>query len=541
MLIDQLRIEWTVNPQYSYGWAVPFVCLGLAWKKWKEAEGTERSAKGEGPGRAGREQGERCRYLLSLVSYWLERKGLGLFALCALLILPVRLILEANPNWRTMEHIFGCSVVGLTLIVIYWAAGLSRLRLFAFPVCLILAAVAWPPSIEIPIVQGFARTNVTTSIELLSLFGIPGIQYGNVIQIGAGMVGVNDACSGVRSFQSSLLVALFLGELYGFGVIRRLVLCLAGAIMAFVFNVCRISVLVWVASRQGVDAINKWHDPAGLTITMVCLIGLWAVGLVMAHRPKRGPAAEGGKALAPAMPAPNSSAFAPCASPRLLGPSRRTLRNSLVALLVWLILVQAGVEGWYRAHESRESGSSQWSLAWPPREAGFRELQIPDLSRAMLRYDEGHGGAWRFDNKEFVLYYFKWLPGKLALSSARSHSPNVCLAASGKKLRRIPDNRCPLTIHSVVFPFRRYEYEEFGQVIYVFHCLWEELSPINYYEHNHESSMMALRMNAVIEGRRNRGQRSLEFVVSGADDAKAARDAVESRLRKLVTVHAQPQ
>jgi len=30
-------------------------------------------------------------------------------------------------------------------------------------------------------------------------------------------------------------------------------------------------------------------------------------------------------------------------------------------------------------------------------------------------------------------------------------------------------------------------------------------------------------------------------VVSGADDAKAARDAVESRLRKLVTVHAQPQ
>ena len=23
VLIDDLRVEWTINPQYSYGWAVP--------------------------------------------------------------------------------------------------------------------------------------------------------------------------------------------------------------------------------------------------------------------------------------------------------------------------------------------------------------------------------------------------------------------------------------------------------------------------------------------------------------------------------------
>ena len=33
MLIDQLRIEWTVNPQYAYGWAVPFLCVYLAWRR----------------------------------------------------------------------------------------------------------------------------------------------------------------------------------------------------------------------------------------------------------------------------------------------------------------------------------------------------------------------------------------------------------------------------------------------------------------------------------------------------------------------------
>ena len=33
VLINQLRVEWTVNPQYSYGWSVPVLCLYLAWRR----------------------------------------------------------------------------------------------------------------------------------------------------------------------------------------------------------------------------------------------------------------------------------------------------------------------------------------------------------------------------------------------------------------------------------------------------------------------------------------------------------------------------
>ena len=32
-LINHLRVEWAVNPQYAYGWAVPFLCLYLIWTK----------------------------------------------------------------------------------------------------------------------------------------------------------------------------------------------------------------------------------------------------------------------------------------------------------------------------------------------------------------------------------------------------------------------------------------------------------------------------------------------------------------------------
>ena len=32
-LFFHLHVEWTLNPQYNYGWAVPFLCAFLIWKK----------------------------------------------------------------------------------------------------------------------------------------------------------------------------------------------------------------------------------------------------------------------------------------------------------------------------------------------------------------------------------------------------------------------------------------------------------------------------------------------------------------------------
>jgi len=38
-LVDHLRLEWTVNPQYAYGWAVPFLCAYLLWQRLRNAAG----------------------------------------------------------------------------------------------------------------------------------------------------------------------------------------------------------------------------------------------------------------------------------------------------------------------------------------------------------------------------------------------------------------------------------------------------------------------------------------------------------------------
>ena len=97
-LVDQLRLEWSLNPQYAYGWAVPFLCAYLFWQRLGNAKGEGRSA--EGGGRT------------SAFSFQLIFWGI------ALLYFPIRLIQEANPEWRMVSWILALQVIALTLLLL---------------------------------------------------------------------------------------------------------------------------------------------------------------------------------------------------------------------------------------------------------------------------------------------------------------------------------------------------------------------------------------------------------------------------------------
>jgi exosortase len=124
------------------------------------------------------------------------------------------------------------------------------------------------------VIQDLMRVGTATNVTLLQLAGVPALQNGNVIEVGAGFIRIEEACSGVRSLQATLMVSLFLGELYYFGISRRLVLIVVGALLAFVCNVMRMALLVCAGTTKGTQSIETWHDPAGLTILIVCLFGL---------------------------------------------------------------------------------------------------------------------------------------------------------------------------------------------------------------------------------------------------------------------------
>src|SRR5207249_8894923 len=98
----------------------------------------------------------------------------------------------------------------------------SWLRYFAIPVLFFLTAVPWVTAIEAPIIEGLMRAVAAIAAETLALFGIPVEAEGNLLRLPFGLVGVNEACSGVRSLQTSIMIGLLFGELKRLSVGQRI-------------------------------------------------------------------------------------------------------------------------------------------------------------------------------------------------------------------------------------------------------------------------------------------------------------------------------
>ena len=217
ILCRQLSGEWSVNEQYSYGWFVPFFALYLFWLRWQDRPESKIS------GQWAKVSGNR-RLLIA-----------ALLAVPALvLLLPVRLFEIANPEWRLLAWVHATAVVTLTLLLIWRAGGRAWLRHFAFPVAFIFIAVPWPTPVETPIIQGLMRIVARVAAETAMLLGIPAQVEGNLIRVSNGLVGVNEACSGIRSLQTALMIGLLFGELKRFSILRRVAL-VAGAVAIALF------------------------------------------------------------------------------------------------------------------------------------------------------------------------------------------------------------------------------------------------------------------------------------------------------------------
>ena len=305
ILINRLRVAWTLDPQYSYGWAMPFLCGYLAWQK--IANHRLRTTDHRPLTSDLRPQTTVVR-----ISAFRNFSFQLLFALLVFLYALVRLVQAANPVWTPVSWGLALVVIGLTLWFLHFnEPTLQRFNLsirdLIFPIGFFLVAVPWPSVIENPLIQGLTRADARVTVELVGWLGIPALPHGNVIQVATGEVGIDEACSGIRSFQATLMISLFLGELYRLSGVRRAALCLGGFAMSFLFNLARMSLLVWVAASKGIAAIAAWHDPAGVTILVACFGGLWALAVWL----RQAPSAE--------HPAPPSPKSAP--STRLLQPS----------------------------------------------------------------------------------------------------------------------------------------------------------------------------------------------------------------------------
>src|SRR5437879_7656979 len=283
ILWRQLSGEWSVNDQYSYGWFVPFFAIVLFWLRWEDRPKTreDRGQNSEVSDQGTNNQEPRTNNSKA------RAIAIGITIVALLLLFPVRLFEIGNPDWRPLSWLHAIAVATITLALLWSIGGKPWLRHFAFPVLFTLVAVPWVSPLEEPIVQGLMRVVAAIASEVVGLFGIPAHLEGNLIRIPGGLVGVNEACSGVRSLQTSLMIGLLFGELKRLSILRRAILVVAAAAIAFLGNCVRAFFLVWVAATQNTAAANRWHDFAGYGIVAAVFLGTLILSVSLAKSKKQ--------------------------------------------------------------------------------------------------------------------------------------------------------------------------------------------------------------------------------------------------------------
>jgi exosortase len=533
-LCRELSGEWSVNEQYSFGWFVPFFAVYIFWLRWQDRPTPEvRSQKLE----------VRSRLVAAII---------GLAAL--LLLLPARLFEIANPEWRLLAWIHALAVVTLTLLLFWKAGGKPWLRHFAFPVAFTFIAVPWPTLLETPVIQGLMRMVAHVAAETAMLLGIPAQVEGNLIRVSSGLVGVNEACSGIRSLQTSLMIGLLFGELKRFSALWRVVLVGGAVAIALSANFLRAVFLVCVAATRNISEISRWHDIAGYTIVAVVFVGTMVLAYWLGRAEVRGKKSDVRSQIS-----------------NVTSPSSVIRARYLVAAVCWLLFVEVGTAAWYRVHETNLVSAPRWSVRWPEKAPNFQHLKIDEEIRGVLRFDEGEGAAWTIasrpnseasgDSEVFetqlngskpntiscLLYLFRWKPGRNSALLANLHRPDVCLPASG--WTQVADHgvRSYPISDSVEMPFRHFEFQRSfegspPETAHAFYCLSEDRASGGFASLGNTDSpgmfgnrsewTRSERLRAVLDGRRHLGQQVIEAIFISSEPLSAAE--AETHLRDFV-------
>ena len=203
--------------------------------------------------------------------------GFVLFALAGLL--------AASVAWT---HALVLCVLGLSLACFLFAGLLiladesvrflpfNWTSLTAIILCLLVAPL--PNGTYMRLTLALQRMVTGAVFETVHLLGIPARQHGNLIELATTTVGVEEACSGIRSLLACVFAGFFLAAWRLRRPRNRLILLLAAPMLALVMNFLR-SLLLTLLANAGRDIKGGWHDATGYAIlAATALLLAWLAG-----------------------------------------------------------------------------------------------------------------------------------------------------------------------------------------------------------------------------------------------------------------------
>jgi exosortase len=252
-VIWKLVTDWLQIPDFSHGFLVPPFAAYLVWVKRKTLGDTELKPTWSG---------------IAVVAAGLAVLVLGVCG-AELFLSRISLLIV---------------LAGLTLSF----AGRDVLVELRYVFLVLLLAIPIPTIVFNQVTLPLQTLSAKSASALLALFGVPVLREGNVIVLPMMKLEVAQACSGIRSLMSLLMVSILFGYFLERSALRRVLLAAASVPIAIVANCLRIlgtglCVQYWDPDK----ALGFFHEFSGWVMFLVSLACLYLVHRMLSLVPQR--------------------------------------------------------------------------------------------------------------------------------------------------------------------------------------------------------------------------------------------------------------
>lgn len=253
--ILKLISDWSVDPNFSHGFLIPFVCLYMVWYKQNE-----------------------IRQIPARPSH------MGIYII--LLGMLVHIVGNVGAELFLMRF---SMIITLSGILIYYF-GIQMYKTLLVPVAYLILMIPIPAILWNQIAFPLQMFAAKISSETIGLLSIPVYREGNILHLANTSLEVVDACSGIRSLTSLLALTGAFAFLTHLGRLKKWVLFLSAIPIAVAVNVVRLTVTGALAAWVSPETAHGFlHDMSGLLIFGVALVLVYAVYLIEMKLEKRKP------------------------------------------------------------------------------------------------------------------------------------------------------------------------------------------------------------------------------------------------------------
>lgn len=440
--------QWTTDPELSHGLLTPFFFAALLFEA--HTRGTARFFP---PTR--RLHAIRGAALLSAVV------GLGIAGLYA-----------AALDWShalVNAVLAGALTALLGGVLLTTAQTTVRCMPFNWQSC--AAVLLWtlsaplPPGTYARLSQSLQTAVAEGVLVTLHFLGIAAVRTGNVIDLPHVSVGVEEACSGVRSLVSCVYVGLFLSATLVRGWPGRCLLLLFAAPLAVLMNLAR-SLLLTLLAHGGVDISGRWHDLTGYGVLVATAVLLAAGAFFLT--------AAGGRRRGDTAPSPDPAPSVDAAPPAPFSRAQPLLLGGVLAAAAMVAVFAVATRSAPVARQAPPALAAILPAALP----GWDVTTRGDLYRFSSQLQTDHLFERTYTRADaagllqVTVYAAYWVPGQAPVSLVASHTPEACWPGSGWEEERGAHRRVAMPLAGAVLPeaeYRRFALEAYPQHVWYWH------------------------------------------------------------------------